>query len=188
MIILLLTVFFFFHQADAQVKLKIHWQYRKTSNSSDTIYYNPRQKLSWENFRGRPSENDAAVAITHSGFGYDAGYESDGVNNELNITLYCYFNKRSSWVKVEGRTSYILLHEQHHFDITYLGAKKFFSALKKTVFDPVDYSRQLEVLYNQSFTEMNKLQEEYDDSTENGQLKGKQKEWNARIDGWMRSL
>ena len=99
----------------------------------------------------------------------------------LNIQVYCYFNKNKSWVKPGRNTAYILSHEQHHFDITYICATIFVDKLRGTVFNNANYSTRLPEIYNESCDIMNKMQNDYDGQTKNGQVKAEQARWNALI-------
>jgi hypothetical protein len=96
--------------------------------------------------------------------------------------VYCYFNKNKSWVKPGRTTDYILQHEQHHFNISYIAAKIFQDKLKEADFTLSNYNTLLPQLYNEACAVMNKLQDDYDGETKNGQLNDKQDRWNNYVD------
>ena len=104
--------------AFAQLETRVKWFPVAASSASDTIYYNPSQKLVWKDFKGRADNNSEAIAVTFSGFGYAMRFESKGSKTVLDITVYCFFNRKQSWSKTAMQSDYALLHEQHHFDIT----------------------------------------------------------------------
>ena len=54
----------------AQVTTTIQWHTPGASSTGDTIYYNPDNKLNWDDFKGIPDGGSIATAITESGFGY----------------------------------------------------------------------------------------------------------------------
>lgn len=149
--------------------------------SSETIYYTSSNPLTWNDFKGKPDNNSVAAAITASGFGYKADFKSSGTKSQLNIGIYCYFNKKSSWVKPGKTTDYILAHEQHHFDISFLAAGVFLEKLKAAGITRQNYNAILPKLYNECVALMNKMQNEYDSQTKNGQLKDKQAQWNDYV-------
>jgi predicted restriction endonuclease len=155
---------------------------------NDTIYFLPGRKLVWENFTGIPVVQSRASAITTSGFGYEANIEYSDDAGALQIKLYCFFNKKSSWVKAGKKTRYILEHEQKHFDITYIGACSFLNELSKMKLTTRNYNAELEKVYRKCYREMQAMQDAYDNETKNGQLEDIQSQWNARIDGWMAGL
>ena len=150
--------------------------------SNEVIYYNAAKDLVWDNFSGPSQEKGIVAAMTVSGFGYKADIKSNGGKGQLNISVYCYFNKNKSWVKPGKTTPYILTHEQHHFDISYIAASIFMDKLQSSVFTNSNFNTLLPRIYNESCDIMNKMQEEYDGQTKNGQLKDIQSKWNSFID------
>ena len=181
-LLLFFSCCFFSSAIFAQLNTHIFWTEQTALPASQVIYYRPEKALAWKDFQGSPVMNSRAVAITVSGFGYKADIKNKGNNGELNISVYCYFNKPTSWVKSEKPSQYILLHEQHHFDITYLAAKMFIEKLKAANFTAANMNQILPKIYTESCDIMNKLQDDYDGQTKNGQLKDVQQKWNAYID------
>jgi hypothetical protein len=157
--------------------------------SKDTIYYTgTTPKLAWDDFKGSPREAGYTAALTSSGFGFGAGMHSVGDKGTLNITVYSFFLKNNSWVKADRKTAYILNHEQHHFDISYIGMRNFVQQLKETKFTLGNYAVKLNTIYNECYQAMEQMQNDYDTQTRNGQQKDKQAEWVAKIDGLMNGL
>lgn len=146
---------------------------------NDAIYYNPAKKLIWKDFKGTPSEGGGPVAaITSSGFGYKADMKTNGTKGRINIGVYCFFSKGKSWVKPGRTTPYILNHEQHHFDVSFLAAGVFMDKLKKMNITPANSNIILPKLYREACDLMNKMQNDYDGQTKNGQLPEIQDKWN----------
>ena len=139
--------------------------------AAEVIYYDPENKLAWENFKGKvpAADNSRVAAITMSGFGYTASMASSGGKGELKIKVYCFFNKNKSWVKPGKTTAYILNHEQHHFDISYIGACIFVDKIQSAIITAYDYNNLLPRIYDECVEAMNKMQDEYDGQTRNGQ-------------------
>ncbi|MFT3981403.1 MAG: hypothetical protein QM687_13085 [Ferruginibacter sp.] len=150
--------------------------------ASETIYYSSSRLLKWSDFKGQPDQSSVAAAITASGFGYKADFKSSGGKAQLNVGVYCYFNKTGSWVKQGKTTTYILNHEQQHFDISYIAAGIFFQKLKTCSITKDNYKTLLPKIYNDCVALMNKMQNDYDSQTKNGQLKDEQAKWDAYID------
>lgn len=162
--------------------------YSNTAEGNNNISYVPGNKLTIEDFKGRPAENSAAVAITSSGFSFKAGFKNSGSAATLIITVSCNFDKNNSWMKEHGKNPYILGHEQHHFDIAYLGTLVFIQKLKQAHFTIDNYREKLNSIYNDSIEQMEKLQQKYDGETQNGQLKEQQLAWNSKIDEQLQGL
>ena len=165
----------------AQLTTIVSW--RGTNRSgSDTIFYNPDSKLVWNDFKGRPDNKSIAAAMTSSGFGYTCSMRSRNNKGGLYISVYCFYDKYNSWVKPIGANDYALTHEQHHFDITYLVTCAFIRKLKTATFTIDNYTSVLDQLYDESYDELEKMQNEYDGKTMNGRLRNVQAEWNYKID------
>jgi len=172
----------------AQLTTTIQWQNPKTGNAGDTIYYAPNRKLDWADFKGKPDMYSPAAAITESGFGYRLSLQSSNGSANMVITVFCYFNKNKSWVKKGMNTSYALLHEQHHFDITYIYACLFIQKLRLTRFTINNYAALIDKIHDECFTELDKMQDEYDGQTKNGRVNRQQSFWNKKIDRQLDSL
>ncbi len=177
-IILIFIQSVFFITAKAQITTNISWVEKSSMNAADVIYYNANTKLVWADFIGPQGPPSIVAAITSSGFGYKAGMHSSNNKGEINVSVYCYFSKPKSWVRKGKNTSYILNHEQHHFDATYICAKAFIEKVKATKLSITNMNDVLANLYKESCANMNKMQADYDGETKNGQLKDKQEKWN----------
>lgn len=165
----------------AQLITNVKWTEQSTLPISEVIYYSPEKNLTWKDFKGVPVESRAS-AVTVSGIGYKANINTRNGKGHLNINVYCYFNKNKSWVKPGRTTPFILTHEQHHFDISYIAARIFIEKLQKTVFTISNYNILIPRIYNESCAIMNKMQDDYDGQTKNGQLKEVQAKWNELVD------
>ena len=150
--------------------------------ASEIIYYDAKEKLIWNDFEGPSRDEGTVAAMTVSGFGYQAGIKTSGGKGQLNISVYCYFSKDKSWVKPGKTTPYILTHEQHHFDVSYIAACIFIDKLQSSVFTNSNFNTLIPRIYNESCAIMNKMQDDYDGQTRNGQLKEEQARWNILID------
>ena len=176
--IFLCVQFLFGLHASAQVKVNIIWTMQTKMNANETIYYMANKKLIWADFKGTPPAPSSTQAITSSGFGYSADMKSTNGNGVINIKVYCFFNKTKSWVRPTGKTNYILEHEQHHFDATYLSAYGFMEKLKAATITIQNMDAVLSAIYKEANAARVKMQDDYDTQTKNGILKDKQAKWN----------
>ncbi len=173
---------------NAQATVSVKWSSHVPAAASDTIYYNPSQKLVWKDFKGSPNPASDALAITSSGFGYTSGASyRDGVVH-VSVNVYCYFAKQKSWV-IKGRESdYALTHEQHHFDVTWIVTNSFMQKLKTAKFTWENYHQLLDALYQQTLQDLEKMQNAYDGETRNGRLEDVQRRWNKKISEQLKTL
>jgi hypothetical protein len=102
-----------------------------STDSDDVIYWSSDYKLTWDDFEGEPRfDYESISALTSSGIIHYKGCK-DG---EITFKVQAYFEKDESWVKEEALTDYHLIHEQIHFDITELSARRLRRSLKKRKF------------------------------------------------------
>jgi hypothetical protein len=144
------------------------------------IFYTPGKLLDISDFKASPVASNDAVAITSSGFAFKAGYRSEAGKSVLIITVFCSFDKQQSWMKAAGKNPYILSHEQVHFDISYIAAKSFISKLKAANFTQQNYKNLIQSIYAESTQDLESMQLEYDNETNNGQLKEMQAKWSQK--------
>lgn len=166
----------------AQLATKVKWTEQTSMAASDVIYYNADTKLVWDDFKGKPVDGGRVAAITMSGFGYSASMHSSGNKGQLDIQVYCFFNKNKSWVRPGRNTAYILKHEQHHFDVSYIAANIFIDKIQSATITSSNYNVILTRIYNECTDIMNKMQDDYDNQTKNGQEKDVQAKWDQFID------
>ena len=170
------------HAAWSQLSTTIEWRTNLPYELGDTVFYNPLRKLVWDDFKGKPDHKSIAAAVTSSGFGFALAIKAKNGKAAINISVYCFYNKSSSWVKPRMASAYALLHEQHHFDITYIGTCLFIKKLRAAEFTVQDYSELVDKIYNECYDDLEKMQNDYDGQTKNGQLANIQAEWNKKID------
>ncbi|MEO6539321.1 MAG: hypothetical protein ABIT07_03060 [Ferruginibacter sp.] len=163
----------------SQLVTNIYWSDQSGLPVSEAIYYSQDKRLDWPDFKGAPNTGGNIAAITTSGFGYKASMKNNGSKGQLNIGIYCYFNKDKSWVKSNKKTDYILNHEQHHFDISFIAANLFADKLKNTSVTITNCNSLLPALYKECCDLMNKMQDDYDGQTKNGQVKEIQEKWDS---------
>lgn len=176
--IVFIILFAFYFNVLAQVSVTVSWTEKTKFNAKDVIYFNANKKLTWADFIGTPPPPSSVAAITSSGFGYSATMKSTNGKTEIKILVYCYFSKPKSWVRVKNKTAYILEHEQHHFDASYLAAESFMQQIKAANITAENMNEVLGKLYKEAGTAMSKLQNDYDTETNNGLKKDKQLIWN----------
>jgi len=181
-IFLLLPVFLVLMLDAFSQEVRVHaYMENKKPGNSDTIYYDFNRKLSWSDFKGKPDNNHFGGAVTASGFAFDSQMDFDGRTVSLDIGVYVFFSKNDSWKKPEINSEYHLLHEQHHFDITRLGAQKFIDAISKAHFTKANYNNLLTSLFDKAYSDNEAIQVQYDRETNHSLIVDKQLEWNTKI-------
>lgn len=186
-IFLLLSVFLV-QVSEAQIVTNVYWTQQTNLPGAEIIYYSNARPLAWHDFKGTPDEASRAAAITASGFGYKADITNSGNSGQINIGVYCYFTKRNSWVKPGKTLDHILLHEQNHFNISYIAANIFADKIKELKLTPSTLNVLLPKVYKECCDLLNKMQDDYDGQTRNGQLTEVQEKWNKYISQKLQEL
>lgn len=150
--------------------------------AGDEIRWRSDLRLSWEDFKARPDRFSQMDALTESGITFSWSCDSRG----FDLEAYAIFVPTGSWVKEP--TEALLQHEQGHFDITEIHARKlrkFFAEhpnpcrLGKTGIDNAAKS-----IIQRSY----QIQNEYDEATNHGQNKSAQRQWLQEIAGQLEAL
>lgn len=90
---------------------------------ADKIFWE-QDVLNWEDFKAQPIAESKFDANTNAGLSFSWGLKKDNEVIELTYEVSSYFNPYLSWVKEDSDKDYLLKHEQLHFDITELHARK----------------------------------------------------------------
>ena len=121
--------------------------------------------LTWEDFIGPQDPSSTYHANTSAGLSYSWGVNSQNGVSALKYEVLSYFNPAGSWVDPESRTNEFLLdHEQLHFDITELHARKLRQKLAEVKIEQLgkDPRGALNKLYENINKEMALMQQKYD--------------------------
>ncbi|HTB53496.1 MAG TPA: hypothetical protein VK718_12055 [Ferruginibacter sp.] len=187
----LLSVLFIsvFGVAQSQ-KLSVTVKYVTTHGPADksTIYYDGQRKLTWDDFQGNPDNSVEYAALTSSGFGIDLEMHGNSSSASMTIIVFCTFSKPESWVKPDQKSDYILNHEQHHFDLTYIYTQRFVKKLQEANFTVKNYQDLIKRIYDDAERDLHDEQAKYDDETHHSVIKARQEEWNKKIDEELAAL
>ena len=167
--------------------IKISFTDYALNEQNDTVFYQTSRPLRWDDFLARPRNNRFSASVFPN-FGYKNNSEVvDGYLN-LNITMRVFMLKTESWVKESARDEYGLNHEQRHFDLVKIIAERFKNKIKTAELTLEDFDGELGYLYLESYREMNKLQEQYDQETGHGTNGAAQERWNKQIEEELRAF
>ncbi len=154
----------------------------------EVINWKDDRKLNWSDFKAMPDPNSDAVALTASGLTFLFSIETaEGVPSKLETTVVCSFYPEKSWYKKSRANDYILRHEQMHFNITELHARKFRQQIEQLTLSR-DIKSKLGDLYSSINQAMGEMQNRYDIETKHSINKTKQQEWEAYIISELKQL
>ena len=142
----------------------------------DYIKWKDDRRLTWNDFKAAAQKigNTAAMTTTHLGFAYNVA------NGIITYTIDCRFEKNKSWGLVKN--DWILKHEQGHFDIAEIFARKLNKSITEYQFNRSSFQKDLDAIYKSVVDEKEKFQQQYDDETDYSRNKTKQEEWLKKIE------
>ena len=154
------------------------------AQNKDEIIWKEGERLSWKDFQGKPEPRFAAASTTYKLVAHIAAEDQKSI-----FIIHAVFYKDQSWKKTKWINESVLSHEQTHYDIVELFARKLrekTSKLKGKNAEELE-KRFLE-LYGQTDQEMDEFQDLYDTET-NGSMNGeKQREWEKKLKAGLDSL
>ena len=145
------------------------------TNQSNLIEWSRERKLTWSDFKAQPDKNSTNAALTSSSINIEFGYTSTG----LKYNIKCRFDQNLSWGRI--KSDYILAHEQGHFDIAEIHARKLNKLLKAYKFNNRTVGQDVNKIYDTVMKEHHALQSQYDLETNYSRDPAKQNEWNEKI-------
>lgn len=148
----------------------------------ELIHWSDAQRLTWKDYKGQVDRNSGAAASTATYLGIDYNFSPRG----LTYKITCSFSKNKSWGL--HKTDYILSHEQAHFDIAEIFARKLNKKMIAYKFDRKNYKSDLRKIYEEVLNEKDEMQNKYDEETNHSINKEKQDEWLKKIRGMLVDL
>jgi hypothetical protein len=149
---------------------------------NEVIVWNEYRPLTWEDFKGKRTEDaagDAGTVVQIKAKPYM-------VKNEVRYDVSAVFVVNKSWS--DAQTKELLAHEQLHFDIAELYARKIrkvVASLSEVGEDDVKvYNRAIQKLLRES----NEVDIQYDLETLHGAMLKRQAEWTQEVKSELKSL
>lgn len=143
--------------------------------------WSPDYKLQWSDFQGQPNTSSDAAATTASGitFGYRLS-ETDGEITQFKADVTAHFYPEKSWFKPQEVSNHILGHEQLHFDITELHARKLRQQISKLTISK-SVADKMDALHMEILKELSAMQNQYDTATDYSRNREQQQLWKNDI-------
>lgn len=145
------------------------------NESNEYIPWNSDYRLTWDDFQSEPRKGTEAVASTSTSLGI--AYQLQG--GKLSYDITCNFSKVKSWGLM--KTDYILAHEQGHFDITEIYARKLNEALQNYDFNKRTFKNDIGNIYQSIVKQKEELQKMYDGESDHSRNRKLQYEWLEKI-------
>lgn len=145
--------------------------------------YKNHPKLTWKDFLERPESDYTSkfAASVSTGLDFKWDYNIDNARQNFSYNVKAYLYPASSWVFEHKKDSMLLAHEQLHYDITELHARKLRKLISGYKLGR-NIRKDLKVIYNTVESARNKMQNTYDQQTMHSKNKEQQLLWEVRVD------
>ncbi len=141
----------------------------------ELLSWSAERRLTWKDYKGMADSGSDAAASTATYLSVEYSFS----NNQFGYIIKSYFSKTRSWGL--HKTDYILSHEQGHFDIAEIFARKLHKALNEYRFNKRTYQKDLKNIYTRITQEKDDTQNAYDRETNHSINRVKQAEWLEKI-------
>lgn len=164
------------------------------------ILWSESRKLNWSDFQGKQEkkiidafhlpkdsviitdQDTTRIHVESEAYCYhEIQFNSKALGNALTYEVRTYFIPAHSWTKTSSE--YVLDHEQRHFDLAEVSARKF----RKYLSDSVSTSNQKELqrVFNMFHADDKAMQEAYDSITQHSINHEEQFRYDAQIDSML---
>ena len=151
-----------------------------TLAQENAIPWDPDLELKWSDFKGKPNKNSIIAAVTASGISYTFNATERDGSYEVEYQVETFFYPEQSWYQPEMCDDLILSHENLHFDITELYARKMRRLMDKTRFTE-NVRSEIKNIYERILEELDAFQDLYDSETNFSRNRSAQLQWNEEI-------
>lgn len=159
---------------------------KKSLKNGDTIIsWKPMVKIAWSDFQGETNpatfgkaKTSYKIEIIPSNVRVD---EEDRIQNYEDLTTEARFYKRQSWTTVSVNDTIVLDHEQLHFDIAELFARKIRKGFVELQKNKESRFSSYSQLYNLYWKACRKYQMDYDFETNHGRDLELNKKWSSKV-------
>lgn len=158
--------------------------FAQSDKTEGHIKWSEDYKLTWADFQAKPKKNHVASAM--SDITFSVSVHSEG--KYLIVYIQPSFNPKGSWAKEEDRVDELLKHEQIHFDIYEVNARKMRQELQMKKLTTANSQETVNNLMEKYGNLNIKVQERYDGETDHSLKKDKQEKWNEQITVELESL
>lgn len=172
---LVAVLFLFLLSSFASEKAQIQF-----SNDEEKMEWSATRPLTWNDFRGTPNPVADFVATTNSGMSFTYSFAVRNGRRTITFEVKSYFYPDSSWYLKDDVSPYILKHEQTHFDISELHARKLRKRLDAAAFSD-NLKPEIEAIYRKVEAERKAMQDAFDNESDHSKNKAGEARWGAYI-------
>jgi hypothetical protein len=154
------------------------WGLNNAKPDDKQILWTKDSLLTWDDFQGKAPATAATAAMTYTTIGLNS---FDYTSTSYNVSIKAMFVKNKSWVQIKKATDYLLKHEQLHFDIAELFARKLRKGLTEGKFTSSQLSNQVTAMFKDYNSKLEAYQAKYDKETNHSRITEKQEQWESAV-------
>lgn len=143
------------------------------------IPWDENRPLTWNDFKGPVDKKSSFYASACAGIYLKTEQSGDG---NITVLAETFFDPAKSWYLKKYADEKLLEHEQRHFDIKEIYARRFIGRVLETDLaaekNPLE---KIQKIYRQTLVEMNDFDDLYDRETKHSVNKEQQTTWNDKI-------
>ena len=146
------------------------------------LEWNEFYRLTWEDFQGHRTSGsigDAGTVVHIKAKPYFVG-------KKISYDVHAYFDREQSWTTDQSPA--LLAHEQLHFDIAELYARKIRKRIYKLTSDGVNDLDRINASIRELLDESNEIDRKYDAETLHGSIPSKQAKWQVEVSKELQAL
>jgi len=146
----------------------------------ERISWQESPKLTWNDFKGMPEPLADYVASTNSGISFSFSYSEKKGKIDMDYSVTCNFYPETSWYKKGEVSDYTLKHEQTHFDISELHARKLRKEISAAHFSK-NIKKEIEALYHKIEKDRREMQTLFDKESNHSKNHDKENQWEVFV-------
>ncbi len=143
----------------------------------ENIPWREDRKLTWNDFLAPPDTGSAFHALSSTGIAFSSTAKIHGKQVFVDFEVQCFFDPYESWVIAGNYSPSLLAHEQLHFDIAEVFARKLLKRLAGIEYRVEDYREQMDAEFESVLAEMEEIHNRYDRETAHGLNEAVQQKW-----------
>ncbi len=151
-----------------------------TSNKKARFSWEAQKPLKWEDFRGIPDNHSGFAATSNTGMSHRYVVDKQGYFVKNSSEVHANFYPNLSWYIPKLINEGTLAHEQTHFDISELHARKLRKAIAEKQFSRNSKS-EITAIYRQIEQERREMQTRFDRETKHSVNRERELAWEAYI-------
>ena len=146
--------------------------------------WDEKRLLRWSDFKGSPDTLEPWGASSSTGISQSYAVDGSGVLLKEHVVVAAHFYPDFSWSRPRHRSKHLLGHEQTHFDITEVYARKLARRIEAYSFTS-NSLKEIKTIYEEIERERVAVQQQFDKESNHSMDHMKEIQWELRVPRWL---